>query len=387
MKLILLLLLFSAHAFAAVKSTSITGGSGGGGGDASAANQTTEIAKLTSIISTLSTPSQDRTTAAAPNACRLTDGTSFLSALPVTGTFFQSTQPVSGTFWQSTQPVSIASMPSTPVTGTFWQATQPVSIASMPSTAVTNAGTFAVQAALNAETTKVIGTVNVAASQSIAVTQASASSLNATVAQSGTWTVQPGNTANTTAWKVDGSAVTQPVSGTVTVTPPTLTKGTQGATGFSTQELHDAGRNQTNYFMSIPVVTTTTDALMSLTGYKAGAAVTATTTPAVVTTGKTYRVTKIVMTYVAIATAGTAKFTLRANTGGVVAIGSPAVVVWVIGGPSATAGVSQTVDIAVPEGMEFAAGTGVGVSMVGLGATQTAAAVGFGQISIEGYEY
>lgn len=30
--------------------------------------------------------------------------------------------------------------------------------------------------------------------------------------QSGTWTVQPGNTANTTAWKVDSSAVTQPVS-------------------------------------------------------------------------------------------------------------------------------------------------------------------------------
>jgi hypothetical protein len=30
--------------------------------------------------------------------------------------------------------------------------------------------------------------------------------------QSGTWTVQPGNTANTTAWKVDGSGVTQPVS-------------------------------------------------------------------------------------------------------------------------------------------------------------------------------
>lgn len=45
--------------------------------------------------------------------------------------------------------------------------------------AVTNAGTFATQAA-----------------------------------QSGTWTVQPGNTANTTAWKVDGSAVTQPISST-----------------------------------------------------------------------------------------------------------------------------------------------------------------------------
>jgi len=30
--------------------------------------------------------------------------------------------------------------------------------------------------------------------------------------QSGTWTVQPGNTANTVAWKVDGSSVTQPIS-------------------------------------------------------------------------------------------------------------------------------------------------------------------------------
>lgn len=33
-----------------------------------------------------------------------------------------------------------------------------------------------------------------------------------TASQAGTWTVQPGNTANTTAWKVDGSAVTQPIS-------------------------------------------------------------------------------------------------------------------------------------------------------------------------------
>lgn len=39
-----------------------------------------------------------------------------------------------------------------------------------------------------------------------------------TATQGGTWTVQPGNTANTTAWKVDGSAVTQPVSGTVSIT-------------------------------------------------------------------------------------------------------------------------------------------------------------------------
>lgn len=41
--------------------------------------------------------------------------------------------------------------------------------------------------------------------------------------QSGTWTVQPGNTANTTAWKVDGSAVTQPISGAVTANAGTGT--------------------------------------------------------------------------------------------------------------------------------------------------------------------
>lgn len=100
---------------------------------------------------------------------------------------------VDGNFYQATQPVSIASMPSTPVTGTFWQATQPVSgtvtantglsqpltdtqlratavpvsVASIPSHAVTNAGTFATQATLAAETTKVIGTVNIASGQTL----------------------------------------------------------------------------------------------------------------------------------------------------------------------------------------------------------------------------
>lgn len=53
------------------------------------------------------------------------------------------------------------------------------------------------------------------------VTVASDSTGKLAATQSGTWTVQPGNTANTTAWKVDGSAVTQPVSGTVTAAQAT----------------------------------------------------------------------------------------------------------------------------------------------------------------------
>ena len=63
-------------------------------------------------------------------------------------------------------------------------------------------------------------------------------------AQSGTWTVQPGNTANTTAWKVDGSAVTQPVSGTVTAT----------VTGVST------AANQSTEIASLSTIATNTGA-------------------------------------------------------------------------------------------------------------------------------
>ncbi len=63
---------------------------------------------------------------------------------------------------------------------------------------VDNSGTFAVQATLAAETTKVIGTVNVSAGQTIAVTNTGTFAVQSS--QSGTWTVQPGNTPNTTPW-------------------------------------------------------------------------------------------------------------------------------------------------------------------------------------------
>ena len=168
--------------------------------------------------------------------------TSITNAVAVTGTFWQDTQPVSGTFWQATQPVSIASVPSHAVTnaGTFAvqvdgnaltslqliddtvytdgtgtpskgilimgsDATNPqaiitdatghlqVDVLTAPSTAVTNAGTFAVQATLAAETTKVIGTVNVAASQTIAVTNA------------GTFATQVNDGTETMLVNVDGS--------------------------------------------------------------------------------------------------------------------------------------------------------------------------------------
>lgn len=62
-----------------------------------------------------------------------------------------------------------------PLTDTQLRATAvPVSLASVPSHPVTNAGTFPVQATLAAETTKVIGTVNVASGQTVGLVAGSA---------------------------------------------------------------------------------------------------------------------------------------------------------------------------------------------------------------------
>lgn len=170
-----------------------------------------------------------------------TQPVSIAAAVAVTGTFFQTTQPVSGTFFQATQPVSAASLPlpsgastsakqpalgvagtpSTdvltvqgaasgtplPVSGTFFQATQPVS----GTLAATQSGTWNI-----GTVTTLTGITNPVAVTGTFFQATQPVSGTVTANQGGTWTVQPGNTANTTAWKVDGSAVTQPISGTVT---------------------------------------------------------------------------------------------------------------------------------------------------------------------------
>lgn len=155
--------------------------------------------------------------------------------------------------------------------------------------------------------------------------------------------------------------------------------------------LKDKGRNISNLFMVAPIITTTAEVMQSLTGYKSGAAVTATATPAVVTTAKTYRITQITITYFNVAAVGSARFTLRANTAGVGVIGSP--LVWntqvgISGDGTSTAGHVTTVTYPFPDGLEFAAGTGIAVGMQGFGAVPTTGTiVGYGKIEIYGYEY
>lgn len=191
-------------------------------------------------------------------------------------------------------------------------------------------------------------------------------------------------------WGADGSvndtsaAAPMPINVT---TLPTVTKGTQGATGLTVQELKDAGRNVTNYFTALPIVTTNAEVMQSLTGFKSAAAVGATVTPAVVTAGKTYRITSIVLTYTAVATMGSAIFRLRANASGAGVIGSELVAAWTLGTSTNTAGVTTSQTINFPDGLEFAAGTGIAVGVKGLDATFGNAAVGYAGITILGFEY
>lgn len=96
-------------------------------------------------------------------------------------------------------------------------------------------------------------------------------------AQSGTWTVQPGNTANTTAWKVDGSAVTQPISAASLPLPA----GAATATGLTTldTDLGIINANLTNGNFRGTV--STTDANLWVTATGAAAAAVTLTLPAV----------------------------------------------------------------------------------------------------------
>ena len=90
--------------------------------------------------------------------------------------------------------------------------------------------------------------------------------------QSGTWTVQPGNTANTTAWKVDGSAVTQPVSGTVTeavqtVSSATVTQVASSATNVTLQASNASRKGLSIFNDSTQILRVKFGATASATSY------------------------------------------------------------------------------------------------------------------------
>ncbi|MDQ3024567.1 MAG: hypothetical protein M3R04_09335 [bacterium] len=225
-----------------------------------------------------------------------------------------------------------------PVTGTFWQATQPVS-----GTVTANAGTgtFAVSGTFWQATQPVSGTF----------------------------------------WQA-----TQPISGTVTVTPPTLTKGTQGSTGFSVQRIQDAGRTAISLWATgVTAGTTATEALVTFTRSTVAGAATTSANTFVITSGKTFRITAIVVAARNMAaTVATTLFTLRINTAGAVATTSPAAISLRCA-TAATINFIDRVDFEPPDGIEIA---GNGTIQFGLSVnpvwTTTASQY---DVNITGYEY
>jgi hypothetical protein len=229
-----------------------------------------------------------------------------------------------------------------------------------------------------------------AMSASLAVTVASDQTA-VPASQSGTWTVQPGNTANTTAWKVDGSAVTQPVSGTVTANdvPPTLTKDTQGATGFSVQDLKDAGRSAILAYAQA-VAGATSEAIIATfavsKGFGAVSASSVTSLPnTTVTAGKKFRIQAIIISFISTTTtANSTQIGIRINTGGAAAISSNLAFLFPrIAWETATfiANQGETVTLEIPDGLEIPAGAGVGITH------KEAAVNGTIDVSVIGYEY
>ena len=215
---------------------------------------------------------------------------------------------------------------------------------------VDNGGTFAVQATLAAETTKVLGVVRTADGS--------------------------GNLLTSTASALDINNKTF----------PTLTKGTQGSTGVSVQELSQAGRTVLRFYATaVASGTTTTETAITLTK-SANVAATSTGTSFTVTNGKTFRIQSI--TFGArghsTATIQSTIFSIR-TTGGAVGTSSTPVILQVRCATPATASAWDRVTIPFEDGMDIV-GDGTQQWGVTAAATFTTNAPTW-DVYIVGYEY
>ena len=272
--------------------------------------------------------------------------TSITDPVAVTGTFYQATQPVSGTVAVSnlpvTQPVSgtvgVNNFPATqPVSGTFFQATQPVS------------GTVTADLAAG---TNVIGHV---------------------IADSGSTTAVTALPAIPAGTNLIGHVDVD------VITPPTLTKGTQGSTGFSVQDLKDSGRTSILLFLDA-VAGITTEALATMSINKGGVAQTAATSYTV-TSGKTLRISGMHTSVKNTSTVASDSRTRLRQAASSFSVSSPIVLLNEAGSPAAIANSVGTDDTSLPDGLEIAGGQIVGISHIESATTCTVSVV------ITGYEY
>lgn len=197
-----------------------------------------------------------------------------------------------------------------------------------------------------------IGAVNIAAAQTIAVTQATAANLN------------------------------------ITATPIALTKGTQGATGFTVQNLIDAGRVPKQIFLDSFAVAAAAETLMTMS-YSSANGTATTGTSYNVTAGKTFRLQQITCSLHTITgntTAVNIVVRIRVNNGGAGIISSPIQYVIPVQGVAAANQSTIAVVIPIPDGHEFPAGAGIAVTVTCSGFVATTAAPK-ADINLTGYEY
>lgn len=164
---------------------------------------------------------------------------------------------------------------------------------------------------------------------------------------------------------------------------PTLTKGTQGTVGHSTQHLKDAGRAIVNASTAIAGVTAVTvEALLSLNVSRDGAA-TAAATSIAVTSGKRLRILGVTAGVISTAAAViSTRVALRLNPSGAVAATSPVIAILPMSQQAAAlAQAGDTCSVMFSEAVEISGTMQVGLSHVSSAATGTVWA------SLIAYEY
>lgn len=356
-----------------------SGGGAGGGGDASAANQTTEIARLTSILASAgSAVAQEHATAASPNSCRMSDGAAFYDARQVRAltasdvVTFANTSinvgnfPANQTVSWSGQSVSISGTPAVTIssgTVTGNDGGTKITAATMP------AGGVGLTGWLSGILQQLVNGINVTVQ-------------NATLAvtESGNFIVQPGNTANTTPWLEKLHDGTNPLLFT--------TKAVQATNVLPTQDFKDSGRSARTFTLDGFAIAATTETLHTMSYSTDNAALT-TGTSYSVTAGKRLRLQQLVGTLHTITgntTAITCIIRIRANAAGAAIVSSPVQYVMALPGIAAANQSAGSVPTQFPDGWEFAASTGIGVTSTCPGFVATTAAPKL-NITITGYEY
>lgn len=176
------------------------------------------------------------------------------------------------------------------------------------------------------------------------------------------------------------------------IASPMVPKGTQPLYSLPVQRTIDAGRNTRIFMLDAYTAAPVAEALQSVVQWYGNAAVAGTTTPAVVPTGKTLRLTGVTMSTKSLATVGSAVLRIRANTAGTVVIGSPLVWSCECGSRAgattvAMTGGLDTVTFTFPDGIDFPAGTGLGFTLAGYGPTGTLTLEGVTRFVVTGYEF